>query len=693
MNWLKNLKFVRKIQGGYTFLGMVATLAMVVGFYQLISIQTVKDQLIVEYIQPKAMIENSYSNYREMQFIMMQFSIPEFSGKFGENVKKYQQSSELMDTTIDSLLNSQISDEIKTALLEVKEIWEEYKMIVADGIISASASQMFDMAAEVATTSGEDIGSKLQYKFDEINSWLEIISTNLNAQIDDTVLQAKYITIGSALLGSFIYIFCVFFLAPTISSPLNKIQRLVKQFALGNYNLDIKVESKDEIGELTETLISLQQAQKEKIEAASQIASGSMTKVIPASEHDDLAHAFNKVVDTIESILKEAEKISSALQEGNLNIQGEENKFSGGWQSLLQGMNMIIISTIEPLDEAAKVLKEMAEGDLTKRVEGNYKGYFAEIKNNINVLGDSLENALSEVSYGVEMVSNSANEISSNSDKVAEGASEQSNQASEVAFSVNEMTKTIMDNTQNASLAAETAKEAGNKAKKGGEVVNNTLSGMLKIAEVVERSAATVEELGRSSEQIDKIIQVIDDIADQTNLLALNAAIEAARAGDQGRGFAVVADEVRKLAERTTGATKEIAVMIKKIQSDTGNAVVSMKEGTEEVEKGKKLASEAGVVLEDIIKEAVKVKDVAAQVATASEEQSTSAELISKNIETIADVTAQNVTGTEEIAKSSVELLELTVRLRTMIKKFKIDSSSRSDNYSVRNNGKLISRK
>ena len=125
----------------------------------------------------------------------------------------------------------------------------------------------------------------------------------------------------------------------------------------------------------------------------------------------------------------------------------------------------------------------------------------------------------------------------------------------------------------------------------------------------------TVQELGKNSDQIGEIIQVIDDIADQTNLLALNAAIEAARAGEQGRGFAVVADEVRKLAERTTKATKEIAVMIKKIQNDTNGAVLSIMQGTQEVEKGKELANKAGDSLKQIIIGAGEVVDMATQVA------------------------------------------------------------------------------
>jgi methyl-accepting chemotaxis protein len=181
----------------------------------------------------------------------------------------------------------------------------------------------------------------------------------------------------------------------------------------------------------------------------------------------------------------------------------------------------------------------------------------------------------------------------------------------------------------------------------------------------------------------------------------LNAAIEAARAGEQGRGFAVVADEVRKLAERTTKATKEIAVMIKQIQRDTSGAVASMEEGTQEVEKGKHLADKAGDSLNQIIKGAEQVVDIITQVAAASEEQSSTSEQISKSIEAINNVTQESSAGIQEIARASEDLSRLTVNLQELIAKFKTgeknihtdksyDKHGSRSNFAVRSNGAII---
>jgi methyl-accepting chemotaxis protein len=221
-------------------------------------------------------------------------------------------------------------------------------------------------------------------------------------------------------------------------------------------------------------------------------------------------------------------------------------------------------------------------------------------------------------------------------------------------------------------------------AKEGGKVIHDTIEGMNRIAQVVKTSAATVHALGNSSDKIGEIVQVIDDIADQTNLLALNAAIEAARAGEQGRGFAVVADEVRKLAERTTKATKEIAVMIKTIQRDTAGAVDSMEKGTAEVEKGKLLADEASNSLSLIIEGSEDVVNISTQVATASEEQAATAEQISKNIESINKVTNENSAGVLQIANAAEELNKQTESLQDLVSQFKLE-----DNFSVKKTDKI----
>lgn len=612
--------------------------------------------------------------------------MPAFANKFNDNFNEYNRLKVASDSTINLLLKSNLDLGIKKRLTEANSIWSDYKSLVADAILSASASHIYDMASDIATSSGEQVGVKLLKKFELIHKELNEKANQLDETTKSSVTASIIFTLLTAIIGTIILLLCVFFLAPAISKPINKLKDIVKEFSLGNYEIELSNNSKDEVGELASMLKDLQKAQKEKILAAESIASGVINKVEPASDKDSLAISFNKEADTIRELLAEADLLIKANEEGNLKVRGNASRFEGQWGKLIDGINSILDAIVAPINESSEVLKIMSEGDFTIRVSGNYNGDHQLIKNSINTVNDSLSAALQKVSEAVLATASASNEISSSVEELAAGAGEQTQQTSEVAGSIEQMTKTIMDNTRNASIAAETARSSGEKAKQGGSVVEDTIKGMVRIADVVKKSAETVETLGKNSDAIGEIIQVIDDIADQTNLLALNAAIEAARAGEQGRGFAVVADEVRKLAERTTKATKEIANMIKQIQGVTIEAVNSMKIGKAEVDKGKELADKAGEVLKEIITESQKVTDVAAQVAAASEEQSVSAEQISKNIESISSVTQQSAAGSQQIARTAEDLNILTQKLEKLISHFKISTG----NDISKGNGKAV---
>jgi len=359
-----------------------------------------------------------------------------------------------------------------------------------------------------------------------------------------------------------------------------------------------------------------------------------------------------------------------------------------------------------PLDRLVETTCAISKGDLTVSAPVLTNDEVGRLGRSVNDMTVQLRDTLMRVAESSTALANASGEISSSTEQMAAGAQEQTAQASEVASAVEEMTKTIIENSRNASATSETAKQAKEAAEQGGKDVEATVSGMKRIAEVVRQSAGTVLELGKSSEQIGEIIGVIDDIADQTNLLALNAAIEAARAGEQGRGFAVVADEVRKLAERTTKATKEIAVMIQKIQMDTEFAVGSMEDGTKEVEKGIQLADKAGASLEDIVGNSQRVTDMVNQIAAASEQQSSSSEQISKNMVAISNVTSESASGVEQIARASEALNRMAESLHLALSRFQLSEKRESglpesgrqlsiarfetSQYAVRENGSMV---
>jgi methyl-accepting chemotaxis protein len=341
------------------------------------------------------------------------------------------------------------------------------------------------------------------------------------------------------------------------------------------------------------------------------------------------------------------------------------------------GIGFFVARTVtKPIIELANVAIQVADGDLSVDVHSKSEDEVGQLADTFSRMVESLRETIGKVGEASSAVASASSQISSSTEEMAAGAQEQTSQAGEVASAVEEMSKTIVENSKNAGNTAETAKKAKEAAEQGGRVVEETVVGMKRIADVVNKSAETVKALGKSSDQIGEIISVIDDIADQTNLLALNAAIEAARAGEQGRGFAVVADEVRKLAERTTKATKEIAGMIKTIQADTAGAVSSMEEGTTEVDNGIKLADKAGASLNEIVGISQNLTDMVAQIAAASEQQSSASEQISKNVEAISAVTGETAQGTQQIARASEDLNRLTENLQQLVGKFKLSDSA-----------------
>jgi methyl-accepting chemotaxis protein len=527
-----------------------------------------------------------------------------------------------------------------------------------------------------------------------INYQSEIINQSASDATDTTSSIFILMIVLGAVMTIFLILFSILLIRSIIRPCLvvrDRIQKLQEISitnldnslkAMSNGNLSVKVESEIEL---------LNFSYKDEIGEMSRMVDKMITQI------ETGVASYEAVRSRINDLIKEIKKLINDSKEGLLDTRGNASGFSGVYKDVVDGFNDVLDAVILPIQDGAKILEVMGTGYLTVRLTKEYKGQHRKIIDSINKLGDSLSSVLADVSEAVEATASATTQISSSTEELAAGVQEQSSQAREVAVAVDQMAKTILQTTSNASNTADVAKNAGKVAEDGGQVVRNTIDGMNRIAIVVTKASQTVQELGKSSDQIGEIIQVIDDIADQTNLLALNAAIEAARAGEQGRGFAVVADEVRKLAERTTKATKEIAGMIKKIQSDTKGAVESIEEGAVEVNKGKELASKAEGSLDQIISGSQEVVDRAMQVAAASEEQSAAAEEISKNIEAISNVTNESAVGTQEIAKAAEDLNRLTEKLLGLISKFKVNnhegritSSTEYSKLRVRANGKIL---
>ena len=383
-----------------------------------------------------------------------------------------------------------------------------------------------------------------------------------------------------------------------------------------------------------------------------------------------------------------AEDVKLNIEGGKAAVKSAEQTYASSryWiiglliGALVAGL-LLAMSIARGLSSASnrmlEVIREVSENNLAiADMEISSQDEIGEAGTALNRMKNDLREMIQSIAATAEHVASASEEISSSATEQSQGAETQKDQTAQVATAMQEMSSTVLQVSENSNKAAESSRQAAETARHGGSIVEETLAKMRAIAESVGATARKMEELGKSSDQIGRIIGVIDDIADQTNLLALNAAIEAARAGEQGRGFAVVADEVRKLAERTTTATKEIAQMIKNIQDETKTAVTAMETGTKQVEEGVKSTAQAGDSLKEIIHMSEQVGEMITHIATAATEQSSASEEINNNMEQIAKLVKESAEGAKQSAKACQDLSGLALDLQKMVSNFKLDTNS-----------------
>ncbi|HCH26662.1 MAG TPA: methyl-accepting chemotaxis protein [Psychrobacter sp.] len=327
------------------------------------------------------------------------------------------------------------------------------------------------------------------------------------------------------------------------------------------------------------------------------------------------------------------------------------------------------IAILRLLDE----LGDLAEGDLTVNatVSEDFTGAIAD---SVNFAIDQLRQLVLVINSTAERVSQSSEQTQMNAVELAEASEHQAQEIAGVSAAINEMTVSIDQVSNNASESATVAQRSVAIAYNGAEVVQRSIEGMNVIRDQIQETSKRIKRLGESSQEIGDIVSLINDIADQTNVLALNAAIQASMAGEAGRGFAVVADEVQRLAERSANATKQIETLVKTIQADTNEAVVSMESTTSEVVRGARLAKDAGEALEEVQSVSNTLADLIQNISNAALQQAESAGHISHTMNVIQDITSQTSSGTMATARSIGELSEMAAALQESVTGFKISN-------------------
>jgi methyl-accepting chemotaxis protein len=397
-------------------------------------------------------------------------------------------------------------------------------------------------------------------------------------------------------------------------------------------------------------------------EAASVVARGDLSQQVEATSKDELgalAESFNSMSRNLANMVKGIREAYRRVDEGREQIQSNALQ-------VLEGSR----SQVTSLEEISSAISQMNSS--LKGVAGNVE--------NLSTSSEETSSSIMEMAATIEQVTGHIKSLSLSVDETASSIAEMvssiqqvdksiellSNLISDTAVSIKEMEGSIRQVEKSAASSHTLSEQVTTNAEMGMRSVEMTIGGMEKIRQAVARSSDVITKLGDSSEEIGKILNVIDDVAEQTNLLALNAAIIAAQAGEHGKGFAVVAEEIRGLAERTASSTKEIDTLIKTVQRDVGNAVQTMAGGSNAVEEGVQLSVQAGENLKKILDSARNSSDMAKEIAKATEEQAKGIRSINQAIEQIREMMMQITKATTEQKSGSEQIISAVENMREM---------------------------
>jgi twitching motility protein PilJ len=316
-------------------------------------------------------------------------------------------------------------------------------------------------------------------------------------------------------------------------------------------------------------------------------------------------------------------------------------------------------------------LSSLADGDLTVQatVTEDITGAIAD---SINYAIEALRELVTTINESAIQLDGAAKQTQAVAAHMAKASSAQSRQISAASESMADMAASIEEVSGNSERCSDVARHSVDVAHKGGDAVRRTIDGMNAIRETIQETSKRIKRLGESSQEIGNIVELINDIAEQTNILALNASIQASMAGEAGRGFAVVADEVQRLAERAANATKQIEVLVRTIQTDTNEAVVSMERSTTDVVGGALLAENAGAALEEIEQVSNQIATLVQNISASARQQAAVSGNISKNMQVVREISSQTAEGSTATSTSIAKLAALSAQLRKSVAGFRL---------------------
>ncbi|WP_341522291.1 methyl-accepting chemotaxis protein [Pseudomonas sp. G.S.17] len=568
--------------------------------------------------------------------------------------------------------------EVRDELQAVQNDWETLRK--STDVILASEQTVLSLH-QVAATLAETI-PQLQVEYDKV---VEILLQS-HAPASQIALAQRQSLLAERILGSVNKVLSgddsAVQAADSFGRDASQFGRVLSGMLEGNATLKItQVEDRDARTRLAE------------ISELFEFVSGSVDEILETSpELFQVRESSGRIFSTSQTLLDESSVLANSLE--HLANMRSANTIGGYVLGLLALMSIILIGLVmvretnRQLRETAEKnernqtaimrlldeIENLADGDLTvaATVTEDFTGAIAD---SINYSVDQLRELVATINLTAEQVFGAVKDTQTTATQLAAASEHQALQIAAASNAINDMAVSIDQVSANALESSSVAERSVTIANKGNEVVHNTIYGMDTIREQIQDTSKRIKRLGESSQEIGDIVSLIDDIADQTNILALNAAIQASMAGDAGRGFAVVADEVQRLAERSSSATKQIETLVRAIQNDTNEAVISMEQTTTEVVRGARLAQDAGVALEEIEGVSKILAALIESITKAAQQQAVLGQQLSQTMTVIQQTTSQTTSGTAATARSMGNLAKMASEMRRSVSGFTLPSS------------------
>jgi methyl-accepting chemotaxis protein len=461
----------------------------------------------------------------------------------------------------------------------------------------------------------------------------------------------------------------------SISEPLQQVVLMIKELRNGHLSVRLNIRRKDEIGVMSATMDEFaDDLQINVVGDIKKIANGEYIERFsePVDDRDEIRPALRMMVDSLDHLHKETIKLTDAARAGDLSVRGDEKAFRGGYKMIIAGFNKTLETITEPVNEAMRLARFYASGDLTARFDEKIPvaGEFVAYRDALNTIGIELQRLMKLIN---EELNEGISGLSAASSEILTVTTQLSSASSQTAATVNETSDTIESVRMKTDLMNQKTKEVSEKAMNalnvsgdGQKSVEEILEGMNHIQRQMDMIGMNVIKLSEQSQAIGEIIATVTDISEQSNLLAVNASIEAAKAGEFGKGFAVVAHEIHNLAEQSKQATTNVRTILTDIQRGVSSTVVSTERGTKSVADAVKLTSDARMAIEVLTRSTAESSRQTLEIASSIHEQAAGMDQISLAMEKIRDAAQKNLEITRKAEKTAEDLHELGLRLKKL---------------------------